>query len=164
MTFSGQVAWHSPHCTQASSAKRSSGRSGSSVSAPVGQADTQARHSVQPATFTSHRAEGRAARAAARHRRLPVPPGAARAARSAARRVWRPVGRKSAGRGAARHRGIARSAAAQHVGIVGLDGRDPIGAEPRPRRTGSASAMVCANPAMSCLGRARSRKRTAEAP
>ena len=27
MTFSGQVALHSPHCTQASSAKRSTGRS-----------------------------------------------------------------------------------------------------------------------------------------
>ena len=31
MTFSGQVALHRPHCTQASSAKRSIGRSGSSA-------------------------------------------------------------------------------------------------------------------------------------
>ena len=53
MTFSGHVALHSPHCTQASSAKRSIGRSGSSVSAPVGQAETQARHSVQPAALIS---------------------------------------------------------------------------------------------------------------
>src|SRR5262249_55359378 len=50
ITFSGQVAWHSPHCTQASSEKRSVGFSGSSPSAPVGQADTQERQSVQPAT------------------------------------------------------------------------------------------------------------------
>src|SRR4029078_3672129 len=39
LTFSGHVALQSPHCTQASSAKRSVGRSGSSESAPVGQAD-----------------------------------------------------------------------------------------------------------------------------
>ena len=53
ITFSGQVALHSPHCTQASSAKRSIGCSGSSASAPVGQAETQDRHSVQPSTLTS---------------------------------------------------------------------------------------------------------------
>src|SRR5471030_3287401 len=53
MTFSGQVAAHSPHCTQASSAKRSIGFSGSSLSAPVGQAETQDRHNVQPSTFTT---------------------------------------------------------------------------------------------------------------
>src|SRR5207248_5043197 len=47
MTFSGQVALHNPHCTQASSAKRSIGRSLSSRNAPVGQAETQERHSVQ---------------------------------------------------------------------------------------------------------------------
>src|SRR2546430_15543093 len=41
ITFSGHVAWHSPHCTQASSTNRSNGRSGSSRNAPVGQADTQ---------------------------------------------------------------------------------------------------------------------------
>src|SRR5581483_6691678 len=53
MTLSGQVALHSPHCTQASSRKRRSGRSVSSPSAPVGQAATQARQSVQPALSTS---------------------------------------------------------------------------------------------------------------
>ena len=53
MTFSGQVASHSPHCTQASSEKRSIGRSGSADSAPVGQADTQERHNVQPSALTS---------------------------------------------------------------------------------------------------------------
>src|SRR6185295_20058660 len=47
ITFSGHVALHSPHCTQASSAKRSTGRSASSESAPVGQAETQERQSVQ---------------------------------------------------------------------------------------------------------------------
>src|SRR4051812_24525114 len=50
MTFSGQVALHSPHCTQASSAKRRIGSSGSSDRAPVGQADTQDRQSVQPSS------------------------------------------------------------------------------------------------------------------
>src|SRR3954453_3073085 len=50
MTFSGQVALHSPHCTQASSAKRSIGRSVSAESAPVGHADTQARQRVHPPT------------------------------------------------------------------------------------------------------------------
>src|SRR5205823_2828394 len=44
ITLSGQVALHNPHCTQASSTKRSIGRSGSSPSAPVGHADTQERH------------------------------------------------------------------------------------------------------------------------
>src|SRR5690242_16761240 len=47
ITFSGQVALHSPHCTQASSAKRNIGRSGSSERAPVGHADTHDKHKVQ---------------------------------------------------------------------------------------------------------------------
>src|SRR5882724_3875399 len=50
MTFSGQVASQSPHCTQRLSVKRSIARSGLSDSAPVGQAVTQAWHSVQPST------------------------------------------------------------------------------------------------------------------
>ena len=62
MTFSGQVALQRPHCTQASSVKRSSGRSGSSPSAPVGQAATQARQSVQPSNVDFDRAEGGARR------------------------------------------------------------------------------------------------------
>src|SRR5207244_2912370 len=53
MTFSGQVALQSPHCTQAVSLKRSCGVSGLSASAPVGQAPTQARHKVQPAASIS---------------------------------------------------------------------------------------------------------------
>src|SRR6202047_4734898 len=53
ITFSGQVALHSPHCTQASSANRNIGRSGSSDNAPVGHADTQARQSVQPCAVIS---------------------------------------------------------------------------------------------------------------
>src|SRR5262245_47828337 len=48
MTFSGQVDLHNPHWTHASSAKRRAGLSGSSRKAPVGQAETQDRHSVQP--------------------------------------------------------------------------------------------------------------------
>src|SRR3984893_3225704 len=47
ITFSGQVALHSPHCTQASSTNRNIGRSGSPNKAPVGHADTQARQSAQ---------------------------------------------------------------------------------------------------------------------
>src|SRR5471032_753630 len=61
MTFSGQVALHSPHCTQASSAKRSIGRSVSADSAPVGHADTQARQSVQPSTLISTAPNGASA-------------------------------------------------------------------------------------------------------
>ena len=53
MTFSGQVLLQRPHWMHALSSKRSIGLSGLSLSAPVGQAETQARHSVQPATFTS---------------------------------------------------------------------------------------------------------------
>ena len=52
MTFSGQVDWQSPHCTHRLSVKRSIARSGLSDSAPVGQAVTQAWHSVQPSTFS----------------------------------------------------------------------------------------------------------------
>ena len=52
MTFSGHVAWQSPHCTHMLSEKRSIGISGLSDSAPVGQAATQEWHSVQPSTFT----------------------------------------------------------------------------------------------------------------
>src|SRR4051812_50194120 len=48
ITFSGQVDLQMPHCTQASSEKRKIGNSGSSDSAPVGQAETHDRHSVQP--------------------------------------------------------------------------------------------------------------------
>src|SRR5271169_1097418 len=57
ITFSGQVALHSPHWTQASSVNRNSGRSGSSERAPVGQADTQARQSVQALNIDLDRPE-----------------------------------------------------------------------------------------------------------
>ena len=52
ITFSGQVSRHRPHWTHAASWKRSCGRSGLSRIAAVGQALTQARHSVQPAMST----------------------------------------------------------------------------------------------------------------
>src|SRR5260370_1216809 len=58
MTFSGQVALHSPHWTQASSWKRSCGSSGLSWSAPVGQAPTQARQKVQPARSSATAPKG----------------------------------------------------------------------------------------------------------
>src|SRR5690606_3114494 len=50
MTFSGQVATHTPHCTHAASVKLSCGRSGWSDRALAGQALTHDRQSVQPST------------------------------------------------------------------------------------------------------------------
>src|SRR3546814_1837389 len=58
ITFSGQVARQRPHCTQASSRKPSHDRFSSSSSAPVGQAETQARQRVQPAVSTAMRPKG----------------------------------------------------------------------------------------------------------
>ena len=58
ITDSGQVVRHRPHCTQASSLKPSQGRSGLSSRAPVGQAPTQARQSVQPLASTSTAPKG----------------------------------------------------------------------------------------------------------
>ena len=68
ITFSGHVALHKPHCTQASSANRSTGRSGSSDNAPVGHADTQ--DEAQRATFNANLDRCRMARLpeAARYR------------------------------------------------------------------------------------------------
>src|SRR5579863_1980129 len=58
MTFSGQVDLHNPHWMQASSVKRSIGCSALSSNAPVGQAETQARQSVQPSTSISTNPKG----------------------------------------------------------------------------------------------------------
>ena len=73
ITFSGHVTLHNPHWTHASSTKRSIGQSGLSSSAPVGQALTQDRHSVQPSVSTSSvpkgapGGSGRMSTGAARH-------------------------------------------------------------------------------------------------
>src|SRR5256886_7081875 len=107
ITFSGQVALHSAHCTQASSAKRSIGRSGLSLSAPVGQADTQARQSVQPSTLISIAPKGAPAGSAMRS----TGAGAARcSSRNASRMRSRlpPTGKKVAGRGVPLRLSIAR--------------------------------------------------------
>ncbi len=96
MTFSGQVAAQSPHCTQASSVNFSIGRSGSAESAPVGQADTQARHNVQPSTLTSTVPNGAPAGSAI----ISTGAGAARCnSRNASRCTSRlpPTGRNDAG-------------------------------------------------------------------
>ena len=61
ITFSGQVAAQSPHWTQALSEKYSAGWSSLSESAPVGQADTHERQSVQPSTSNSSPPNGAAA-------------------------------------------------------------------------------------------------------
>ena len=163
MTFSGQVALHSPHCTQASSAKRSMGRSGSSVSAPVGQADTHDRHSVQPATSISTEPNG--ARSGSGTTSTGV--GAARcSSRSAKRSTLRlaPDGTKLAGRGVDGSGEIARNVVPSASGSsVSMVATRPA-PKPRPCRMGSASAMVRVNPPMSWRGRARRRKRTADAP
>ena len=160
MTFSGQVAWHSPHCTQASSAKRSVGRSGSSSSAPVGQADTQARQSVQPSTLTSTVPNGAPAGSAT----TSTGAGAARCSSRKASRITSrlpPNGAKLAGRGAAACAGMARSAAPSASGSSVSMVATRSAPKPRPIRIGSASAMVLVRPAMSWRGFARSRKRKA---
>ena len=161
MTFSGQVAWHSPHCTQASSAKRSIGRSGSSDSAPVGQAETQERHSVQPSTLTSTVPNGAPCGSAHDIDRRWAPPRAARASACRTTSRLRPAAEKVAGLAApsigAMARRLSPSASGSSVSMVAT--RAP--AKPRPARIGSASAMVLARPAMSWRGLARTRKRTA---
>jgi hypothetical protein len=132
MTFSGQVALHSPHCTQASSAKRSIGRSVSAESAPVGHADTQARQSVQPSTLISTAPNGAPCGSGTdidRNRRRALqlakrePHDVALAAdRRKARRLRR----------RRQHRDGAHGLA-QRVRIVGLDGGDAAGAEAQAR-------------------------------
>ena len=123
MTFSGQVALHSPHCTQASSAKRSIGLSGSSDSAPVGQAETQDRHSVQPSTLTSTVPNG----APCGSGTMSTGAGAAAcSSRSASRTTsrLRPTAEKVAGLAAPSIGAMARKASAERIRIVGLDGCD----------------------------------------
>src|SRR5438093_612063 len=109
ITFSGQVAWQRPHCTQASSENFSVGLSGSSPSAPVGQADTQARQSVQPATLISTAPNGAPCGSAI----TSTGAGAARCSSRSARRISSPsapMGAKLAGRGAPSVLEIVRSA------------------------------------------------------
>ncbi len=137
MTFSGQVALHSPHCTQASSPKRSIGCSALSVSAPVGHAETQARQSVQPATSISTAPNGASSGSAT----TSTGAGAARcSSRSAMRRTPRlpPVGRKVAGRGDGGIGGMARRAAPRASGssVSMVPTRSASEAEPMQDRLG----------------------------
>ena len=163
MTFSGQVALHNPHCTQASSAKRSVGRSGSSVSAPVGQADTQERHSVHPATSISIDPNGaRSGRSMTSTGAGATPCNSRRMVRSTARLA--PDGTKVAGRGAGGIAGIARNATPSCSGSsVSMVSTRPA-PKPSPRRIGSARARVRVSPVTSWRGRARNSRRTVEAP
>ena len=163
MTFSGQVALHSPHCTQASSAKRSIGFSGSSDSAPVGQADTQERHSVQPATLTSTVPNG----APCGSDTMSTGAGAAACnSRKECRTTSRlsPTAEKVAGLAAPSIGAMARKAlpSASGSSVSMVETRAP--AKPRPDRIGSANAIVLARPVTSWSGLARMRKRTADAP
>ena len=133
MTFSGQVALHSPHCTQASSAKRSIGRSVSAESAPVGQADTQARQSVQPSTLISTAPNG----APAGSGTTSTGAGAARCnSRSASRITSRlpPTGCEARRPRRRRQRGDGAQRLAERIRIVGLDGGDAAGAEAQARQ------------------------------
>ena len=162
MTFSGQVALHSPHCTQASSAKRSIGRSVSAESAPVGHADTQARQSVQPSTLIStapNGASGRQRHDIDRRRR-----GALQLAQREPHHVALAADGGESSPAAAPASGDGAQRFAERIRIVGLDGGDAAPAKPRPARIGSASAMVLRRPATSWRGRARSRNRSALAP
>ncbi len=163
ITFSGHVALHSPHWTQASSAKRSVGRSGSSESAPVGQADTQERHSVQPSTFTSTVPNG----APAGSGTMSTGAGAAACSSRNASRITsrlRPVAANDAGFAVAARAGTARrvspSASGSSVSIVAT--RAPL--KPRPARIGSVNASVLCRPAISWRGLARTSILTAVAP
>ena len=146
MTFSGQVALHSPHCTQASSAKRSIGRSGSSDSAPVGQADTQERQSVQPSTLISTAPNGAPSR-----QRHDIDRRRRRALQFAQREphhVALAADRRKARRPRRRrqHRDGAQGVA-QRIGIVGLDGGDAAGAEAEARQGSARPARwSCADP------------------
>jgi hypothetical protein len=109
ITFSGQVAAHNPHCTQAFSAKYKAGCCSLSESAPVGQADTHERHSVQPSTLTSRPPKGAAAGNATRSTGV----GATRCSSvTVFSRTSRflPIGRNVAGRSGVRP-GITRSSA-----------------------------------------------------
>ena len=146
MTFSGQVALHSPHCTQASSAKRSIGRSVSAESAPVGHADTQARQSVQPSTLIStapngapcrqrHDIDRRRRRALQLAKREPH-----HVALAADRRKARRLRRR-------RQRRDGAQRLAQRIRIVGLDGGDAAGAEAQARQGSAPPARwSCASP------------------
>ena len=147
ITFSGQVALHSPHCTQASSAKRSIGRSGSSDSAPVGQADTQDEAQRAALDVDLDRAERRALR-----QRHDVDRRGRRAMQFAQREpqhVALAADRRESSPGAARRRH--RRDRAQRLAERDRDrrsrwwrrGRAP---KPSPARIGSASAIVLRKP------------------
>src|ERR1700691_643291 len=115
MTFSGQVAWQRPHCTQASSTNRSTGRSGSSRKALVGHAETQDKHSVQLSTSISTAPNGAPSGSA-------ITSAGAGAERCSSLRAKRntsrffPSGRKLAGRGAGTRGGTALSASSKSSG------------------------------------------------
>src|SRR5262249_35593321 len=141
ITFSGQVALQRPHCTQASSEKRSIGLSLSAVSAPVGQAETQARQSVQPSTLSSTLPNGASGGSAIT---LAGAGDARCSSRSASRMTSRlaPIGEDDAGRGGGAAGAIARSVSPSVSGSsVSIVAVRP-GLKPRPARIGSASAIV----------------------
>ncbi len=131
ITFSGQVAWHRPHCTQASSAKRSIGRSGSSLNAPVGQAETQARHSVQPSTFTSTVPKGAPSGSAMISTGVGATPCSSRKAEPH-QVLLLAHGREGRRLRRAVHRLDRAQGLAERIGIVGLDGRNARAGKAEP--------------------------------
>ena len=165
ITFSGQVAWHSPHCTQASSAKRSIGRSGSSEQR-AGRTGRHAGEAQRAAFDIDLDGAERRALAAARSRRPAA--GAARCSSRNASRMHvalaadRPRSSPAAARPApARWRAAPRrSASGSSVSMVAT----LPAAKPRPVRIGAASASVRTSPVTSWRGLARTRSRTAIAP
>jgi len=113
--------------------KRSNGRSGSSESAPVGQAETQDRHSVQPGTSVSTAPNGAPAgngsvSAGSRRDALQL---AQREAQHPALAALRQKTRRHS-HSAARLDGA--KVAAEHQGIVGLDQRQRFARETEPRQ------------------------------
>ncbi len=135
ITFSGHVAAHSPHCTHASSRKRSSGESGFAVKALVGQTMVQARHSVQPSVATRARPKGAFSGMAITGAAAPVAP---RVAACSARKAWRvtsrgaPMGRNVSGCQVVRSARVGASASSIAKGSsVSMEAaRSPASAKP----------------------------------
>ena len=123
------------------------GRSGSSRNAPVGQADTQDRHSVHPLASISTAPNGAPFGSAT----TPTRSGAARCSSLSAKRstlLLAPSGRKLVGRGAGGIAGIARNASnrtfGSSVSMVAIrpapkpsPDQDRIGQRQRPQQSGN---------------------------
>src|SRR3954454_18061537 len=145
MTCSGQVAWHKPHCTQASSTNRNTGLSGSSRKALVGQAETQDRQRVQPAVSISTAPTGDPGGSGT----MPTGVGAERCSAPSEKRStsrFFPTARKLTGCADGARGGIARRVCSRRSGSSVSMVAIRSGPKPSPARIESASIIVCANP------------------